>query len=66
MSSSNSLKSEWNQILKTLQILSRSQMGYEGRHLEDKAKEKLLQTFVMGGTVVKPFDPENLTKVDNK
>jgi len=66
MSSSNSLKSEWSQILKTLQVLSRSQMGYEGRHLEDKMKDKFLQTLVIGGTVVKPFDPENLTKIDNK
>uniref|UniRef100_A0A7E4VIR1 ABC1 domain-containing protein n=1 Tax=Panagrellus redivivus TaxID=6233 RepID=A0A7E4VIR1_PANRE len=45
------------QVLKTLQLLSRSQVGHEARQIEDKAKDKLLQTLVLGGTVVKPFDP---------
>ena len=51
-------KSDWNQVFKTFSLLTRSQLGHDGRKLQDKASEKLLQTIVGGGNVVKPFDPE--------
>ena len=51
-------KSDWNQVFKTFQLLTRSQLGHEGKKVQDKISEKVLQTIVGGGNVVKPFDPE--------
>lgn len=66
MASGNSFKPEWGQIWKTFQLLSRSQLGYQGRLLQSSTNDKLLQTAVMGGTIVKPFDPEYMANLGNR
>ncbi|CEF68671.1 UbiB domain and Protein kinase-like domain-containing protein [Strongyloides ratti] len=47
---------EINQISKTLQFLIESQCPYEVKQLSNTVKDKTLQTIVMGGNVVRPFD----------
>ena len=49
-------RNDLNQILKTLQILAQSQIGYEARQTQAKAKDELLRLAVNGGNVVRPFD----------
>lgn len=44
------------QVFKTLQLLAQSQIGYEGRLAQSKARKELLRTVVNGGKVIKPFD----------
>uniref|UniRef100_A0A914C0R5 ABC1 atypical kinase-like domain-containing protein n=1 Tax=Acrobeloides nanus TaxID=290746 RepID=A0A914C0R5_9BILA len=42
-------RNDLNQILKTLQILAQSQIGYEARQTQAKAKDELLRLAVNGG-----------------
>uniref|UniRef100_A0A9J2Q7Z0 ABC1 atypical kinase-like domain-containing protein n=1 Tax=Ascaris lumbricoides TaxID=6252 RepID=A0A9J2Q7Z0_ASCLU len=44
-------------FIKGLQLLVRSQVGYELRQTEKRLKEQCLQRIVMGGTVVDPSKP---------
>ncbi|CAD6197406.1 unnamed protein product [Caenorhabditis auriculariae] len=43
-----------------LQMIARSQLGYEGRKIERRIRRKALQTVVMGGTVVDPLHPPSI------
>uniref|UniRef100_A0AC35TU63 ABC1 domain-containing protein n=1 Tax=Rhabditophanes sp. KR3021 TaxID=114890 RepID=A0AC35TU63_9BILA len=45
------------QICKTIQFLVESQCGYESKNITTALRRKLLQNAVLGGTIVKPFDP---------
>uniref|UniRef100_A0A0K0FY20 Ubiquinone biosynthesis protein coq-8 (inferred by orthology to a C. elegans protein) n=1 Tax=Strongyloides venezuelensis TaxID=75913 RepID=A0A0K0FY20_STRVS len=52
---------EINQISKSLQFLIESQCPYEVKQISNKINDKILQTVVMGGNVVRPFDNNNTT-----
>uniref|UniRef100_A0A915BI37 ABC1 atypical kinase-like domain-containing protein n=3 Tax=Parascaris univalens TaxID=6257 RepID=A0A915BI37_PARUN len=56
--SSGRWRGEISGALKGLQLLVRSQIGYELRQTEKRLKERCLQRIVMGGTIVDPTKPD--------
>uniref|UniRef100_A0A1I7XQM2 ABC1 domain-containing protein n=1 Tax=Heterorhabditis bacteriophora TaxID=37862 RepID=A0A1I7XQM2_HETBA len=51
-------------ILEGLQILFRSQLGYEGRLIEKSCSRKCLKAAVVGGTIVDPLKPTGQSSVE--
>ncbi|VDM55197.1 unnamed protein product [Angiostrongylus costaricensis] len=52
-------RNEIGPIFRGVQLIFRSQLGYEGRRLEEDFNKACLRKAVMGGTVIDPLDPQN-------
>ncbi|VDM46056.1 unnamed protein product [Toxocara canis] len=52
-------RSEIPAMFKGLQLLARSQIGFELRQAENRLKEQCIQRLVMGGTVIDPSKPNS-------
>ncbi|CAD5217227.1 unnamed protein product [Bursaphelenchus okinawaensis] len=56
MSSPGGWQKDISAILTTIQLLAKSQLGYEGRQVGEKLTKKGLETLIAAGNVQRPFD----------